>query len=51
MNATNSHRPIVSTRGFSLMELLTVLFIIVLVMGILLPVLGSARNSARKAAT
>ena len=51
MNATNPHRPAVSTRGFSLMELLTVLFIIVLVMGILLPVLGSARNSARKAAT
>lgn len=51
MNATNPHRPPVSTRGFSLMELLTVLFIIVLVMGILLPVLGSARNSARKAAT
>jgi type II secretory pathway pseudopilin PulG len=51
MNAPTTSRRAMSARGFSLMELLTVLFIIVLVMGILLPVLGSARNSARKAAT
>lgn len=38
-------------RAFSLIELLTVLGIIAIVLAIVIPVLGTARNSARKAAT
>lgn len=38
-------------RAFSLIELLTVLAIIAIVLGIVIPVLGHVRNSARKSAT
>ena len=38
-------------RGFSLVEMLTVLAIIAIVLGILIPVLAAARTSARKSAT
>ncbi|MCF7974869.1 MAG: type II secretion system GspH family protein [Phycisphaerae bacterium] len=38
----------VSTRAFSLVELLTVLAIMTLLMGVLLPVLGKARTTARR---
>lgn len=38
-------------RAFSLIELLTVLFIISLVIAILIPAVGGARNSAKRAAT
>lgn len=40
-----------SARAFSLIELLTVLFIISLVIAILIPAVGGARNSAKRAAT
>lgn len=38
-------------RAFSLVEMLTVLGILAIVLGIIIPVLGKARNAARKAAT
>lgn len=40
-----------SRRAFSLVELLTVLFIIALVIAILIPAVSGARNNARRAAT
>lgn len=39
------------SRGFSLVELLTVMFIIGLLVGLVIPSLNSARNSAKKTAT
>lgn len=38
-------------RGFSLVEMLTVLAILAIVLGIVIPVVASARNAARKAST
>lgn len=38
-------------RGFSLVEMLTVLGILAIVLGIIIPVLANVRNSARKSAT
>lgn len=40
-----------SRRGFSLVELLTVIFIIALLIAILVPALNKARNAAKKATT
>lgn len=38
-------------RGFSLVELLTVMFIIAVLIGILIPALNAARNAAKKSST
>lgn len=38
-------------RGFSLLEMLVVLAVLVIVMSIVIPALGNARNAAKKAAT
>jgi prepilin-type N-terminal cleavage/methylation domain-containing protein len=47
-NMTNSRN---AARGFTLVELLTVVAIIVLLVAVLVPAIGAARTAARKAAT
>lgn len=51
LNLSNARQPRSRLRAFSLVEMLTVLAIIVIVLGILIPVLSKARNTARKTAT
>lgn len=46
-----SSRMNMKARGFSLVELLTVIAIIALVISIIIPVLGGARNTAKRVAT
>lgn len=56
MTGPRTNRSVAATtsapgRGFSLVEMLTVLVILAIVLSILLPALAATRNSARKAAT
>jgi len=56
MRATSNHRnpkgiPDARKGGFTLVELLTVIFIISLLIGLLIPALNAARNAAKNAAT
>lgn len=46
-----TRRPAPAGRGFTLTELLIVIVIIIILVSILLPAVGGARNSARRAAT
>ena len=50
-NRTGKHRGSGRFRAFTLIELLTVMFIISLLIGLLIPALNAARNAAKKTAT
>lgn len=49
-NLSDKHHRVVSSRGFTLVELLVVIAIIVILAALLLPVLSSAKERARRAA-